>query len=728
MRFTRNIIGHPGRAAQFSLLLIFVLTALLFQIVAGNTPMQFSGFVDLTPNVLISSRCIAGLADSPPFSNLSIVTAYPRLKDSADAGCVIEKLRAEGDVLDLEYRFVPLSIDSSSSARLGQDGSSSSAASSLRADKKLAIEVKTGEKLLAAIEPARSANRLKLDTKWRRFSLVLPEGSSMLQIELINMAPAVSVGGNTKSATVQLRTRASFYKQSHALREASERLRQEPCVSVITLGLALAMIAALFIAAQTLGARLPLKKLGLLCSFLIVGLLVHFRPGLSFTFDEWYLLSRIANEGLGAIFIAHNEHFIPVAVTLYAIEYTVFRDFYSGYVIGSIFIHALAAYQVTALLSRLLNKFPNPEVTAIALGGLYLINGLHAEAVQWCMCQGTLLASLFSILALRTCWDYVAVRSSLKPPLVYATLALFSFAGAFTLALQLAVCGMLASRCNAELDLRGRCMPLAKLLSAAALVFALALVCYRQARDAGGLRFSEPVIAAPQKLFAYVAGGSQFGTVFRGLGLATHVEHETVTKTFSKQTRKSWGPEVVAAALGGAISFSILIYYLLSSLRRERVLLWVAGEIFLTLPFMITAIARAEHFGADYAIRSLRYQTPAVLGLVLMLAPLVNDLLKYLLSRVAWRAALATIVLCAHVTAQLKFVCNFDTFRNIGALTRSYLAQLEDWHRSAGNTYNPSFELAVSAGNFPILYKGRERPEAAITDLHPAEISAVLFK
>lgn len=523
------------------------------------------------------------------------------------------------------------------------------------------------------------------------------------------------------SAVMRIRTRINRYtlhtseSRLHSLMENPEN---RSMVTLLAAGVLLC-----------LALRRPLEGRSLEPAvFVLLAIGVHFRPHLYFAFDEWHLLDRIRGSGLRAIWISHNEHFIPVAVLLAWLEYQVFGSWYDGFLFVSLIVHGLAGYQLRKFLEDILPPEEAWRRASAFLAIFYTIHGLHSEALEWCMCQGTVVASLATVCALRAlvrCFRTGSLRTLLCL-LGWVACALFSFAGSFILVAEapLLLLGLLAAPWRDENTANEPGVKWQRamwLTGSVTLLAAFAALLYAHAKDAGGLRFTEPHIADRKTVALYIASGTQFGTVVRGLGLYRRVEHERFADSLPRPVRHAFGPLGSAAAGGAAMSLLILLFALQRSRgvnRRSAISSWCLGQMFLALPFVITAIARAQ-FGAQYAVRSLRYQTPALIGLVILLIPLAGALSRLISAPSRPARAAAMLVLWAAFAAQLEFASRFDTFRDIGAVTHRYVSQLKSW--GGTDWQEQPFERAGGLqGDYPILYWGREERAVAIpTPVHP---------
>jgi len=659
---------HLGVFAAF-----LAVSGMLFQLASLRPAQEFLTFRHLA--WAPSPNCTSELIELPPFSKMSAATAQ------GNASCVSEPIPVYGNRVEIEY----------------------SAVSGKRSAKKMkiALERPSGE----TIEEFSPSN---YDGDLHLHSVNFSEDISAVRLRLSADVDA--------DEYVRIRNRLNFYQRSR-LQGVSGMLSEGLPSIVVTAAFALAL---LFVFRITSNGALPIRFVVLLAA----AALLHYRPYLTFSFDEWYLLDRIVDYGFGAAAISHNEHFIPLAITLYTLEHSLFGGTYWAYIAVSLFIHTATAIALSGLFQRLLPDFAEKSSAAHLLGCLFLINGLHAEALQWCMCQGTLLATLASVLALNAAFDYCVLQkiSALLRLCAWCIAAIFSFAGAFVLPFQIAAIALrtrMTKRTWAIIAL------------AISVTFSASFFAYTHAKDAGGLKILEPELASAPDLFRYVAGGTQFGTVFRGLGFYPRVEHRPLAKFLPSTIVEEYGEELPLAALGTVVSLAILAYYFFYSsgeAMRRRIWFWVTGELFLTLPFLITSVARAR-FGTDYAIRSLRYQTPATLGLMILIAPLVCDLLSRMtFASSSGRRLAAGAALFAYCFGQLWFVMHFNTFRDIDFSGRRYEQQLLQWRSLSGGKFEPSFEeIAASPGNYPVLYSGvREKAEAVLTPIHPEKILRII--
>jgi len=121
---------------------------------------------------------------------------------------------------------------------------------------------------------------------------------------------------------------------------------------------------------------------------------VAYRPWhLYFFGDSWDLLMKLNSGGLGAIWLLHNEHFVPVANLLLYIEFVLFGMNNLPYQVVNIVIHILVSCAVYAVCGRFTQRVAPRLFGAL----LFAFSGTFWEVTLWETEQSISLALLLSL-------------------------------------------------------------------------------------------------------------------------------------------------------------------------------------------------------------------------------------------------------------------------------------------------------------------------------------------
>ncbi len=557
------------------------------------------------------------------------------------------------------------------------------------------------------------------DQKWRTLSWHIPVPNiSTVQLVVRNRIPARS--------KLRVRSRIDFFQVSNT----RMHLQKSLSTTLLLPSLILCSLVLVFLFSQYYWK--PAPRLAALCFLFLTACAVHFRRDVYFHFDEWFFLGRLFEGGLSSLFVSHNEHVIPVFSLLYLLEYKLFGQQYGGWTLVSIALHCSNALLISKLVQNLNRALPQRVLIGRTLAFLYLISFLHSAAIQWALCQSSLLAVAFFLLAANLSFEYLRQGTRSKLYLFATTwfLSMLSFGVVFSGIVLLPLLAVLYCRKNG--GVQAQLGSLSQYSAALLSPLLLTGLLYYLFRDGSGLSLEERPAFELSKLSDYVIAGSQFGTIARGTGLLPFPDFLALTQVksllaFGQQTN-AW----FAVGVGLLANMFFLLYALLHRERKDSLLCWAIAQAFICIPFLLIGVGRLR-WGPEHAI-SLRYQALPSIGLVLLVLPLVRDCIVSLSERpTRLKIGSAVSVLILYVFTQLYGGWRFQHFRHSGYLMNTFVSQLEDWAQVlAAHNFDPGSEKAyrapgsTSAGMHPVSFYGAPDPKLRPPELHPATMIELL--
>jgi hypothetical protein len=440
-----------------------------------------------------------------------------------------------------------------------------------------------------------------------------------------------------------------------------------------------------------------------------------------FYWDEWHVLQRYAETGLGSVLLTHNEHFLPAFFSVYALQADAFNAHYLPMVIVSCSIHAINAW----LIFRILQVFGAQRLAATVLAALFAISSLHGESLQWAFEQSLLISHLLMFTSLLLLLRYIGSGSkyALALALLSAFTSPFFFGNGFiVLPYWLCLLGLYLFRLPTHLR---KSILLRGVVSSGLLGICLATVAllYLSFRTGHGHTMQDAKLFDNiSEVFAYIFVGSQVGTVVRGLSLIPSVELaispviiawlQSVIPGFPHLAIRA---ELVLATL--AFGVSLLLLLIGQFCNRNAYRYWFFGQALIVASLLLPALGR-WHYGPSQAL-SLRYHYGSLLGLLLMLLPIVQYLFEGQRFNTP-RARIALIGIWLAFAVQLWTAQQFTYFQEQGQQHQFFADALVDWRRTIGESAN--FEASGTK------YAGLQPPyPATLTPgRHPNEIYLVL--
>ncbi len=637
----------------FSGLLVLLLFATLFRIIVGGDALEYRGHETLH---FSGSGCSQEEGRSHVFDSLKRIATWSKTNPSQRASCSSTWFSPQGSILEL--------------AVAGYDSAEQTGAVYLQ------VESEDGRFKRSIALPLREAPK-----GWRVRRIHLEENHSSNARFRINV-----VDHSADAGWAAVRNRVNFYSAGGGF------LAEQEGGGVRYLVAALALLGAVLASLTTLSqlSRWNAPALHFLFFFCCASL-IHIRPEAFFHMDDWALLERFQHPGVRAVFEAHNEHVIPLSLSILFLEIGFFGENYVLYQIVSCLI--LAA---NGLLIRDLSKtfFPNISRSGHTLVAyMYVICGLHAEVVQWMICQTTLLSTFFILLSLKYSREYCEkeTRGSAIIAAFAATAAPLCAAWGFVLTVLIPLVLFIPAADNrASLLSRQRLKALLFFTATSACSIASVALLYISFRSGVGHTletFQAPNIRESLEcLFAV----SLLSVVLRGLGLLPVAD--TRLSTLYPD------PEVL-----GFLGLSIMLILGVVFLRQPgryswRKLLLVLGIVF--APVMLVALGRSPELSLTF-----RYSNLSLAGLFLLLLPSVHlcseRLRRYLLG--------------AFILSQVFLSISYRRYYNFGSEMQRFLARYAAWQELPA-------AARASAGDVPIVFGGdAEYRIALLPILHPAK-------
>lgn len=487
-----------------------------------------------------------------------------------------------------------------------------------------------------------------------------------------------------------IRDRVEFLRRDTGSRFSSALGHSE--ITWLVLSFFAALLVILAVASCWPARALPLSQFVLILS--AASLLLALRTGVYFYWDEWEVLIRFQLYGLKGVIYTHNEHFLPVFWVFLYLQYLLFDDWYHGYLLVSLALHIANATLLSQLLQRWGSRIGITPGRSQVISLFYLLNALHSSNLQWAFLQCVLLLQTIVFISmlsvehyLRTSnkWSLLAVfLSVLTAPLVFGNG--FILIPLLFLSLGLSYINQVSSvrqelcRNLKHLLFTKKCLTLI-----CSLLFGLSLTAliYYANRHGAGHDLSHGVMQWKpwenlSKLLGYIGVGTQFGVVFRGSGLFPSLSPYGAGILEPINFLNDVLPEVFAALIGSLISLIILAASLSFARSEQRkaydiLAYWLLGQGYMVLCFILPAIARFQ-FGVSQAL-SLRYQSPALVGLIIIALPLITWLWEG--NRI--KQGFLTLSAFVYLWSNLYSSACFRDYLIRGEINRRYVSMLAQW-------------------------------------------------
>lgn len=485
--------------------------------------------------------------------------------------------------------------------------------------------------------------------------------------------------------------------------------------SVATLIAIIFAVAALTVFTQ----QLSNKTLFVVC--LLTTAAIFYSPKLYFYWDEWHALERFMKGGFSAIFVAHNEHFLPVFFALYYLESLVFGGWYEGYLLFSYAIHAANAVLLRSVIAQLLPGIDRRLITALSF--LWLISSLHSEVLHWAFTAAVSLGALAVLVCLRYSIAFLQNGETRNWVLaiLFAALAPLCFGNGFAV-LGYVFFVVLLLILQAPQPMKALFKRSAMLLSGQCASLFLVAICYWYFRDGGGHNFqSEKLSHSLLELLQTVIVGWGLGTTLRGLAFYPDLS-ATISAAYLPHRLLQLAPaELVFAYLGIAL---LSVFALLLLGKRQLLRVFLLGNALVAISYILPALGRSQ-FGLSSGLY-LRYTYIALVGLIIAFAPLIAHFWQKLSVRPALRTAIFSTCFVGYVLAHNFMTSQFEYFREQGEKNQVFIVALIKWQESlceVGSSINKSYEGKKTplAGKFP------EMPSTITPGRHPVEIYKVLL-
>ncbi len=521
----------------------------------------------------------------------------------------------------------------------------------------------------------------EIKDEWYQYSFLLP-GAVEQQTFYIRLVDRSSRGW------VTARNRVTFYSETKSF-------SQLPAVKwgiTILFSAFLALLGAMLLSLEESWAP---KKSIVFIVYLFLAIAVHLRFGPYFYWDEWKVIERFADRNIAALFLTHNEQFVPFFFAFYFIEVLLFGDHYFLFLILSLTLHALNALLVSLFFRKVLRAVPSATVISLLLGGMFVISGVHAEVLHWSILQLIELSFATTLAALLASFHYLDSPNR-KTLLMLGGAVIVSplfYAGGFITIGLLLVLGITCFPIlNREKGYRTRFLTVLFISVVSLGVSALLYLLNRSGvgRSVNYETFNtmlHHLMEIPRWLFV----GSQLGTVLRGGSIFVNVDTTEQAFFFS-----------MLVAMGTLVYAGFIFCF--SNDRKTDLGLIIVGEIVVILFLLLTAIGRVS-FGVLSALE-FRYHYGSVLGLLLIVSPLLRIIQRQ--SKKSAKLNVGFLILFLWTVFQVRFSSEFYRYSNTGRTNRNFVIELAEWNKLLRSLYRDQKVRYTGAGTelyglFPIV-------------------------
>ena len=432
---------------------------------------------------------------------------------------------------------------------------------------------------------------------------------------------------------------------------------------------------------------LSFPQLGAFKAFLILFIFsfgLQFRPGAYFFWDEWHVMMRFIDHGFGVAFLTHSEHFIPLFMLLYFAELKIFGGNHFLFLIVSVALLSTNALLLSSLLTRISKyseKFTPPANATLLLVVFYVTSGLHSETMHWAFTQCILLSLGFILLSLIFTLDFLETgkRSLLALSSASCFVAPLFFANGLATCIFIGLFLLFVVSFHKWIIFRTRYQQRSlQLICSITLILIISLGIYMIPKPEMGHKLTDAkVIGSEAEVAKYVFVGSQHGTILRSTGIYPSIY--PLVKNTSNEFFKSPVPEINNAYLGSIISITLLLIYILNRNNRQKNWrIWMLGQGIIIASFLLPAAGR-WHFGIGQSL-SPRYQTIALIGLIVLFLPAANYMFSTAKNKLTSKAA--SIATCSIIFfLQLAYSIQVNPFSKDGLMNRSYIERLQSWKK-----------------------------------------------
>lgn len=448
----------------------------------------------------------------------------------------------------------------------------------------------------------------------------------------------------------------------------------------------------------------------LFAGFVLLGCLVHVRPETFFYFDEYHVFERFQSLGLAALFVPHNEHFIPLCLGWLYAEAKLFGAVVTPYLLVTCCLHAMNGVLLTLFLERLLSPRRASRELALFVATGFLLHSVYSETMQWILEQAVLLCEGFTLGAMVLAWDFCRrggfTRLGGILLCVFAAPLCFGngFAAAPIIVAVTIVTAVLHRGVGGEATRRAALVFLVAGMGAGA-----SGVLYATHRESSGTGVDQAhPLAEPVRLASYVFTGAELGSVLRGVGLFPALDLEAPSQLLTPLTKHfhRMSAEQLLALAGVGISLLLLCLGFLSRGGRSWVWsCWLLGHVIIVVNLVLPALGRWQ-LGDAQSLAS-RYHYATLVGLCIAALPAAAALGALHAERKWVRPALS-LAAALFIAEQLAAGRAFQYFGDRHVQDREYAARLRDWNE----------QLLALSPDVPVAYEGTGTPLAGLYPLH----------
>ena len=511
---------------------------------------------------------------------------------------------------------------------------------------------------------------------------------------------------------------ADLSKRAFSIRDRVSFFSARAHTTYSSSALWLAAISAAILLIYLAGSNANLSFSSILPLYLLLIAAAFIRTSLYFHWDEWDVLHRLVTEPISTVLRPHNEHFIPLFFLFYKLESVLFGSFYLGYLLVTASVHAINS----VLLARLLRKITPDELAPPAgvywaIGGLYALNVLHAEVMQWAF---EISIALLQTVLLLCCYQAVEfIRDGKRPRLAtifgLAAVAPLIFGNGLILPIQIGVVATIPLICRT--DRSPLLVQLQRLITAG--VVALlpcigAFLAYRHFSPPSGAAASAQASLAANipVVIDYLFVGTGLGAILRSTGAFSTLAIDGSSAVLHWWIQRfpsivpyiqTISPEDIFAAVGILLALGVLIFGVKIHSKEARrwqfpLACFISGLGFIVVTMALPAIGRWQ-LGVFQSL-SPRYHYQTLPGVMLLTLPLLIAGFNQVLTRTTRPAmsAVLALVLLVHLYLQFSLTSGFDYFTTRGAANQRYVQELADWQvlrtKSSTDSTVPPFDGA----------------------------------
>ena len=417
----------------------------------------------------------------------------------------------------------------------------------------------------------------------------------------------------------------------------------------------------------------------------------HFNTWVYYFNDEWDVVDKFYKNGWKVVFDRHNDHLMPLYLSLFNLETKLFGLSYLWQIAFSLFLHCIISFLLIRLISSLAAFHPKAYQASIFLGIVYTLNSLHTENLQWAFEQQILTCELFMLIVAHLVIHYVRNKSSYILFFIglCSFLTPFCFGNGFALVLQILVffvsCIWLYIGDSTAKQKFNRVITAVLVCCFAIILTAVFYIL--EPSQTSSLSSVNLLYGHISEIASYVWVGCQLGSFLRGLGLVSSLNANAPAEMLSGTSWMKLDIYMVCANIGFILNLILIVIPMcLGKFKKQFLSLWIFGQLFMIASFILPAIGRYQQ--GTFQALSLRYHSISLVGVCIALLPFVLQMFTWADSenRAPLKRCLVNLFLVLLLCAHFILSKEFDYFLAKGFNHRLYFNQLIDYHSSGMKT------------------------------------------